>query len=140
MRKHLTSKSAANMSSDSVNISGAEGFFGLVPIEQMINSNDGVQCHSIIQQSNGMLLIKQIISCMLIDSCNRITSLLKTLVTIYVYDLQSSKVLVALSNMQTFFFLSNEVVLGLDVGFKGVQVLPLVLLHVSCHALQDVIG
>lgn len=85
MRKHLTSKSAANMSSDSVNISGAEGFFGLVPIEQMINSNDGVQCHSIIQQRNGVL-IKRIISCMLIDSCNRIT-LLKTLVTIYVYDL-----------------------------------------------------
>lgn len=27
----LTSKSAANMSSDSVNMSGAEGFFGLAP-------------------------------------------------------------------------------------------------------------
>lgn len=29
--KILTSKSAANMSSDSVNMSGAEGFFGLAP-------------------------------------------------------------------------------------------------------------
>lgn len=44
--KQLTSKSAANMSSDSMNISGAEGFFGLVPAEQ-INGNDCVQCHCI---------------------------------------------------------------------------------------------
>lgn len=47
MNKHLTSKSAANISSDSVNISGAEGFFGLVPAEKMTNSNDGVQRHCI---------------------------------------------------------------------------------------------
>lgn len=40
----------------------------------------------------------------------------------------------------TIFLLSDEVVLGFDVGLKGVEVLALVFLHVGGHTLQDVVG
>lgn len=39
----------------------------------------------------------------------------------------------------TVFLLGDEVVLGLDAGLKGVEVLSLVLLDICCHSLQDVI-
>lgn len=40
----------------------------------------------------------------------------------------------------TVFLLGDEVVLGLDAGLEGVQILPFVLLDVGCHPLQDVVG
>lgn len=40
----------------------------------------------------------------------------------------------------TVFLLGDEVVLCFDAGLKGVQVLPLVLLHVRRRPLQDVVG
>ena len=41
--------------------------------------------------------------------------------------------------MFTIFLLFDEVVLSLDVFFKGVHVFPLVLFDVGRHALQDVV-
>lgn len=40
----------------------------------------------------------------------------------------------------TVFLLGDEVVLCFDAGLEGVQVLPLVLLHVCRRPLQDVVG
>lgn len=39
----------------------------------------------------------------------------------------------------TVFLLGDEVVLGFEIGFEGVDVLALVLLDISGHSLQDVI-
>lgn len=50
----LTSKSAANMSSDSVNMSGAEGFFGLAPETNNNNktARDGfLVVHYVVKQN-----------------------------------------------------------------------------------------
>lgn len=41
---------------------------------------------------------------------------------------------------RTVFLLGDEVVLGFDAGLEGVEVLPLVLLHVRRRSLQDVVG
>lgn len=41
---------------------------------------------------------------------------------------------------RTVFLLGDEVVLGFDAGLEGVEVLPLVLLHVCRRSLQDVVG
>lgn len=41
---------------------------------------------------------------------------------------------------RTIFLLGDEVVLCFDAGLEGVEVLPLVLLHVCRRPLQDVVG
>lgn len=46
----------------------------------------------------------------------------------------------AVGASRTVFLLGDEVVLCFDAGLEGVEVLPLVLLHVCRRSLQDVVG